>query len=193
MLRDDFPQAFAVLAECFLQPAFPAEEFEKVKQLALGAIVQRRNNPQQEAFELFFDSLPATTPYHLIQGGKTETVQRLTVEDVRSYHARYFLPDQMIVAVFGDVEPDQALKLVQQRFGQLKGEAQSPPIRFQRDNAIAQPIVRHKQTGKPTGIVVLGYPGVSILDKQDEAAMTLLDAIMSGYNYPSGWLFNEWR
>jgi len=193
VLRDDFPQAFAVLAECFLQPAFPAEEFEKVKQLALGAIVQRRNNPQQEAFELFFDSLPATTPYHLIQGGKTETVQRLTVEDVRSYHARYFLPDQMIVAVFGDVEPDQALKLVQQRFGQLKGEAQSPPIRFQRDNAIAQPIVRHNQTGKPTGIVVLGYPGVSILDKQDEAAMTLLDAIMSGYNYPSGWLFNELR
>lgn len=193
VLRDDFSQAFAVFAECFLHPAFPAEEFEKVKQLALGAIVRRHDNPQQEAFEVFFDNLPATTPYHLIQGGKTETVQRLTVEDLRSYHAHYFVPDQTIVAVFGDVDPDRALKLVQQHFGQLKRETESPPIRFQRDNAIPQSIVRHKQTGKPTGIVVLGYPGVSILDKQEEAALTLLDAILSGYNYPSGWLFNELR
>ncbi len=33
----------------------------------------------------------------------------------------------------------------------------------------------------------------SIFDKQDYAAMTLLDAIMSGYNSPSGWLFDELR
>lgn len=193
VLRDDFTQAFTVFAECFTQPAFPAEEFEKVKRLALGAIERRRDNPQQEAFETFFDSLPASTPYHLIQGGKTETVQRLTVEDMRSYHDRHFVPDQMVVAVFGDVELAQALKMAQRHFGQLKRSEASPSLDFRRDNSIPKSIVRHKQTGKPTGIVVLGYPGASILDKQDEAALTLLDAIMSGYNYPGGWLFNELR
>ncbi len=193
VLRDDFPQALTVFAECFARPTFPAEEFEKVKQLALGAIVRRRDNPQQEAFEVFFDNLPASTPYHLIQGGKKETVQRLTVEDMRAYHAQFFVPSHMIVAVYGDIESDQALQLVQRHFGQLPSDPNPPPIEFHRDNAIAKSIVRHKQTGKPTGIVVLGYPDASILDQQDEAAMTLLDAILSGYNYPGGWLFNELR
>jgi len=193
VLREDFPQAMAVLAECFTRPTFPAEEFEKVKQLALGAIARRRDNPHQEALELFYDSLPPTTPYHLIQGGKTETVQRLTVEDLRAYHAKYFVPGNMIVTVFGDVDPEAALKLVQQHFGPLKPDPDFPPIDFRRDNAIPQSITRHKQTGKPTGMIVLGYPGVGILDRKEEAALTLLDAIMSGYNYPGGWLFAELR
>jgi zinc protease len=54
-------------------------------------------------------------------------------------------------------------------------------------------MVRHKQTGKPTGMVILGYPEASILDEKDYAALTLLDAVMSGYRYPGGWLHSELR
>ena len=74
MLRDDFPKAAAVLAQCFTKPTFPDEQFEKIKKLALGAILRRADNPQQQIMELFHDTLPAESPYHLLQGGKTETV-----------------------------------------------------------------------------------------------------------------------
>lgn len=193
VLREDFSRALAMLAECFTQPTFPAEEFEKARQLALRAIARRSDDPHQEALELFYDALPATTPYHVIQGGKPETVRRLTVEDLRAYHARYFVPGNMIVAVFGDVDPEESLRLVQQHFGHLKPDPHFVPIDFSRDNAIPRPAIRHKQTGKPTGIIVLGYPGASILNRQEDAAMIVLDAIISGYNCPGGWLFNELR
>ncbi|MFH1918563.1 MAG: insulinase family protein, partial [Planctomycetota bacterium] len=192
-LRDDFPEAAVLFAECFTRPTFPQEEFEKVKTLALGAIVRRADNPHQEVFEVFYDNLPASTPYHVIQGGKTETVQALTAEDLRAYHAKYFVPNNMIVTVFGDVDPEAALALVTQNFGHLKPAADFQPIDFNRANALGESIVRHKQTGKQTGMVLLGYPGTSIIDKEDYAAMVLLDAIMSGYSYPGGWLHNELR
>lgn len=192
-LREDFPQAAALFAECFLQPSFPEAEFDTAKQRALGAIARRANDPQQETFEVFYDKLPATSPYHLIQGGKVETVKALTAADLRAYHAKYFVPNNMVVTVFGDITSEAALKIVEQHFGHLKPAPDFPAIRFDRANSIPQSIVAHKQTGKQTGMVLIGYPSVSTLDKKDYAALVLLDTILSGYDYPGGWLHSELR
>lgn len=192
-LREDFPQAAALFAECFTRPTFPDEEFQKVKTLALGAIARRGDSPQGEIMELFCDHLPPGSPYHLLEGGKAETVGRLTAADLRAYHAKYFVPGNMVVTVFGDVDLDEALILVKRHFGRLEPDPDFKPIDLNLDNAIPETVVRHKQTGKQTGMVLLGYPGTSLRDGRDYAALVVLDAIMSGYSYPGGWLHNELR
>ncbi len=193
VLKEDFTEAAALFAECFNRPTFPEDQFEKVKTLALGAIARRSDNPHTEILELFYDALPAESPYHVLQGGKKETVERLAIDDLRAYHAKYFVPNNMIVTVFGDIDPDEALKIVAQQFGDLKADPDFEPISLDRPNAITENIVRHKQTGKPTGMVMLGYSGTSIRDAKDYAALMVLDAILSGYGYPGGWLHNELR
>jgi zinc protease len=193
VLRDDFPRAAALFAECITRPTFPQEEFAKVRQLALGAIARRADDPHQEINELFCDNLPAGSPYRLMLGGKAETVQKLTANDLQAYHARYFVPSNMIVTVFGDIEPDAALAMVKREFGALRPAAEFKPISFDRGNAVAKTVVRRKQINKQTGMVMMGYPTASILKKEDYAAMVLLDTIMSGYSYPGGWLHNELR
>ncbi len=85
------------------------------------------------------------------------------------------------------------MALVKKLFGDLKPDAGFQPISFQRPNAIAHSIVRHKTIGKDTGMVWFGYPTASIFDKEDYAAMTLLNTVMAGYGYPSGWLHHELR
>lgn len=192
-LREDFPGVAALFAECFTRPTFPPEEFAKVQQLALGAIAHRADDPHQEINEFFCDNLPAGSPYHLVPGGKAETVRKLAAQDLQAYHAKYFLPNRMVVAVFGDIDPDTALSLVKKEFGALKPAAEPPAISFDRPNAIAKTLVRHKPIGKETAMVSLGYPTASIFEKEDHAAMTLLGAIMAGYRYPGGWLHNELR
>lgn len=192
VLREDFAQAAAVFAECLTGPAFPDQEFAQVKKLALGAVARRADNPQQEVFEVFYDALPKESAYHVIQGGKKESVERLKPEDLRAYHARYFVPGNMIVTVFGDADPDEALAVVQKHFGAMP-EKPAPPAEFNRPNALPEDIVRHKQTAKETGMVLLGYPGPGIFDKKEHAALTVLDAVMSGYSYPGGWLHGELR
>jgi zinc protease len=192
-LRGDFAGAAALFAECFTQPAFPAEEFAKVQQLALAAIAQRADNPQQEIGELFVESLPAASPYHIIQGGTAKSVKNLTAKDLQAFHAKYFVPNNMIVAVFGDIEPEEALTIVKKHFGDLQTDPSFQPVQFKYPNAIAKTIVRHKKIGKETGMVMLGYPTASIFEKEDYSAMTVLGAVMAGYQYPGGWLHNELR
>lgn len=193
VLRDDFPEAAALFAECFNQPAFPEKEFEKAQALTLGTIARRSADPHAEITEAFCDALPASTPYHIVPEGKAETIKALSVADLQAYHSEYFVPNNMIVSVFGDIEPDVALALVEKHFGGLSAKADFKPVDFHRSNALPESIVRHKSTNKDTGMVMLGYPCESIFDKKDHAAMTVLDTVLSGYGYPSGWLHTELR
>ncbi len=192
-LREDFPQAAALFAECFTRPTFPPDQYAKVQRLALGAIARRTTDPHQEISEFFSDNLPAGSPYHVVAGGKLQTVRKLTAQDLRQFHARYFVPNNMIVTVFGDIDPEKSLELVKKLFGGLKPATDFRPISFDRGNALPKTIVRHKPISKQTAMVLFGYPTASIFQKEDYAAMTLLGAVMAGYHYPGGWLHTELR
>lgn len=193
VLREDFPRALEIFAECMTQSTFLDDEFAQVQTLTLGAIDRRADNPQAEAFEIFYDSLPVGSPYHLLQDGKRETVERLTPADLRAYHAAYFVPENMIVTIFGDIAIEEAEAMAKRTFGSLQSNSDFQAITFDRPNQLAESIVHHKQTAKDTGMVLIGYPGTSIFVREEYAALTVLDAILSGYNYPGGWLHNELR
>jgi zinc protease len=192
-LREDFPPAAAVLAECFTRPAFPDSEFAGVQQLALAAIARRVDDPHEELMELVCESLPPDSPYHVMPGGTDETVRRLTVRDLKRYAADYFVPNNMVVTVFGDLAAAEAVDLVRKHFGGLKRAADFPGVSFDRPNALSKTIVRHKSIGKDTAMVCFAYPTAGIFDRKGYAAATLLKALMSGYGTPGGWLFNELR
>ena len=192
-MREDFPKAAALFAECVNRPALPQKEFKENQALALGAIARRDDNSQAQIAEFFFDSLPAKSPYHLLLDGTTEAVKRLTPKDLEEYHAKYFVPNNMIVTVFGDIEPDEASAIVAKTFGQLKPDPKFEKLSFAGDSSIAKTLVLHKQIAKPTGMIWLGYSAPDIFEKEDYAAMTLLNAVLAGYSYPGGWLHNELR
>jgi len=193
VLKGDFREALSIFSDCWLDPVFPAEEFENTRKLMLGGIARRASDPQSEIFELFCDRLPVTTPYHLVQGGKLDTVSKLTVADLKAYHAKYIVPQNMVIAVFGDIQLKDALEEVQKEFGGLPKSPNFQPIDLKRNNALAKSLTAHKKTQKNTGMVLLGFAGPGIYDKADHAALTVLDAIVSGYSYPGGWLHEDLR
>jgi zinc protease len=192
-LRDDFPAAAALFAECITRPTFPDDEYAKVQRLALGAIARRAADPHQQISEFFSASLPADSPYHVLQGGTAASVQKLTAEDLRQFHAKYFVPNNMVVTVFGDIDTNKAAALVTKLFGSMKPSPDYKPLSFDRPNAIPENVVRHKSIQMPTAMVLFGYPTAGILQKEDYAAVTVLGAVMAGYHYPGGWLHHELR
>jgi zinc protease len=99
----------------------------------------------------------------------------------------------MVVTVFGDIEPDEAMAIVKQHFGDLPAGARKPVEFPPHSNAIAESKTVSKTTGKDTAMVMMAYPCEGIYEKEDHAAMTVLRAILNGYSTPGGWLHNELR
>jgi zinc protease len=192
VLKEDFPKACELFAESFLLPSLPETEFTTVKTRMLGAIAQRAANPQAEVMEALAGALPATTPFHVVSGGTKKSVEALTVDDLRKLHSKCFVPQNMIVTLFGDIDPEKDLEIVKKHFGAMPKTVFSP-LSFERANLLEESVDIHRQIAKPTAMVLMAYPTISVFDKEEYAAQMVFDAITSGYGYPGGWLHNDLR
>jgi len=192
-LKEDFPKAAALFADSLLDPALPEDHFKRAQSAFVADIQNRSADANAEVEELFLDALPRTSAYHTNPEGNVDTVNGLTVADLKKLHDEWFVPGDMVVTVFGDIEPAEALALVKKYFGDLPAGERKPVEFAARSNAIAESKTVNKATGKDTAMLMLAYPCEGIYDKEDHAAMTVLRAILNGYSTPGGWLHNELR
>jgi len=56
--------------------------------------------------------------------GDLEDIQAATLEDVQSFFDKYYAPNNAVVTVVGDVESDEALRLVEKHFRDIPSRAQ---------------------------------------------------------------------
>ena len=191
VLKADFAAAFDYAYEVLVNPTFPQDEFEKVRAVQLGRIASRSANPQAQIVDAWVRGLPKDSPYCRTVLGNKETVSALTVDACRELHRQVFVPENMVLAIFGDIDIDETLKLVEQTFGQLPaGKVADLNIPQQHTGWQAD---RRKLAGQQpnSAMVVLGYPTVAATDQKTRPALDVLDAILTGGQ--GGRLFQELR
>jgi zinc protease len=192
-LSEDFPKAAGLFAESFLHPALPKDQFEQARSLLLANIENRSADPHAELSEFFFDSLPAASPYHVNPEGNPNTVKALTLADLKRAHESCLAPGNMVVTVFGDIEPEAAISLVTEHFGRLAASDTKPADFGAGSNALPESKAVNKVTNKDAAMLMLAFACEGIHDRQDHAAMIVLRAVLNGYSTPGGWLHNELR
>ena len=111
-------------SERFLQPVF--REFYKEKQVILEERRLRTDNSAiGKTIEAFLDTAFVSHPYRRPVIGYKEDIENLTREDVEEFFATYYAPNNLTVAIAGDVDPQQVQELAEIYFGRY--ESQAPP------------------------------------------------------------------
>jgi len=191
VLKDDFQQALDYCFQVLFHPTFPADEFAKVQQQQIARIAARQANPQTEILDYWSTLLPESSPYSRQVLGTEQSVAGLSVAQCQQFHQNYVTPNNMVLAIFGDIDLDATMKLVEQTFGRMpKSSTQLPPVARQHDPSPAKS--EQLVSGQPgTAMVVIGYPTVNALDQETRARLAVLDSILTGGS--GGRLFNELR
>ena len=102
---------FALLEQKFFHPKWDAEEFELVKQRQLESIENMSTQPGQMADFIFAKMLYGEGHIMAIpQIGTKETVEKLTLEDVKAYYNKMMSPDISRMVVVSDLAKDAFLK-----------------------------------------------------------------------------------
>lgn len=122
-LSKDLPLVMRTLAEELREPAFPADELEKLKQQTIAAIQEQQANTGFRARErltgLIYD--PAN-PFYMTPGDKlTQSIKSITVEDVRRFYTEHYGGRSLILAVAGDVSAADSRKQFEEVFGAFEG------------------------------------------------------------------------
>jgi predicted Zn-dependent peptidase len=66
---------------------------------------------------------PPAHPYHHVAIGSPEDLDRASLEDVKQFFRTWYVPNNATLVVAGDIDPEQALKLVEQYFGPIPAGA----------------------------------------------------------------------
>jgi zinc protease len=157
-------------------------------------IAARQDNPQTRSLDFWMSLLPEDSPYRLTVQGTAESVSQLTVADCREFHDQYFVPNNMVLAVFGDVDPEATLALIEKRFGQVAKDKDFSFPEFPAEHTDVAGREGQMELPIPDSAMVLtGYATVSAYDQEARAALEVLDSVLTGGSGAGGRLFNELR
>lgn len=107
----------SIMADVTLNPAFPAEEFEKLKKQTLSGIESEKDDAEAIAENVFRARLYGLNhPYGEMQ--TKETVETIDIEDCKTYYNNYWVPNDAYIAIVGDIKAKDAKKLIKKYFGE---------------------------------------------------------------------------
>ena len=120
-LARDLPLLLEVLGEELRQPAFADEELAKAKRELENDYLRADDDTSLRAFERLSQLVfaPLHPYYPQPRAAKVANALALTAAQLREFHARRFNGANVVVAIVGDVDPAQALGLVEKSLGAL--------------------------------------------------------------------------
>jgi zinc protease len=119
-----------LVADVALHPTIPDGTVGAVRDFILRQIRNRGDKPFDVASDRMRLALfGATHPYSWDSIGRRESVERLRRDALLAHYQRHYVPEQMALAVSGDVKGPEVLEHVQRLFGPLPpGKAPAQPL-----------------------------------------------------------------
>src|SRR5438552_14228734 len=143
VLNKDVDLGLELLADLLMRPIFPQEYVDKEKERTLTEIASAQDRPQVVAGWAFNELVYQDHPLHRPSHGYPETVERIERIDLLDFHEKYFLPNNVVLAVVGDFRVSELLPKIQDAFG----SGRSRPIVFP---TYPEPV---RQSGKRTKFI----------------------------------------
>src|SRR6185312_17125155 len=125
VLSSDFSTGLDLLADVVLNPAFPAEAFEREREVQIANIQARKDDLLKSASVAMRRTLFGNTGYGLDVLGTEESVSALTVDALKSHHQKFAAPNNCVLAIYGDVKANEVKSAVEKAFASWKAAPQS--------------------------------------------------------------------
>ena len=155
--------AFALLADMLLDSKFPEEEIDKERGVIAEELNMYQDSPSQQIFWDFERQLFGDQPIGWDEGGTKEFLQRVQREDFLRFKKRLYTPDNCVVTVAGNVDPDRIATLVEKYFSRMSGTKEYLSAALEHSEVLQTKLsIRKKPTDQAH--VMLGIQGIAYPD-----------------------------
>jgi zinc protease len=117
VMKDSFETGMRMLSDMARKPALAQVEIERQKQQALSSLQVSFQDPEFIANAVFDRLVYGFHPYGLPQSGTPATLAAITRADLVAFHDKYFVPNNAILAIVGDVTAEEAFSTAKKVFG----------------------------------------------------------------------------
>jgi zinc protease len=185
---DKLEPVLDLFTEALLEPGFDLDEIERERRETLSAIERQEDRLAQLAYLQLGETLFPTHPYRLPMMGTKESVTALDGAALRAHHDRLIRPENLVLAIAGDVDPDAVASAMALRTADLVAQGfETPSPAF--DDPPTTIEERHIKKDRAQAHLVLGFYGLTV-DDPDRHALDVLAQVLAGQG---GRLFLELR
>jgi len=179
VLKDDFATGMDLLADVLLNPAFPANELEREREIQIASIAERKDDLLKSAGAAMRRALFGDTSYGLDPLGTEETVTKMSAVELNKFHKMLAVPNNCVLAIYGDVKTGDVRAAVEKAFaGWRKNPEADKLIRISPSPLLTSPKRVEETKDKKQAVLVIGFTG-STMDSEDRYALDVLQECCS--------------
>ena len=121
-------------------------------------------------------------PYAVPVIGWKHEAEALTLDDALAFYEAHYAPDNAVLVVAGDVEPEEVRRLAEQHYGPIPAAGVAERVRPQEPPQLAERRLTYEdaRVGQPYVIRTYLAPERDAGDQREAAALTLLAEVLGG-------------
>lgn len=177
LLQEDVAQGLAVLADLLMDPAFPQEKIDLAKIEQKSQIARRNDDVGQIAGREFARLIYGQDNVYA-RNTEYATIEAITRDDLVAFHGRFFHPNNVILAAWGNFKAKDMQRQIAAAFANWKLQQldipKPPPVDYRFDysvNYVDKPDVNQSN-------ILLGHIGTT-MDNPDYPALVVMNHILS--------------
>ena len=187
----DVSKALDILADAIMNPQFRKSDVDKERLVILDEIAKKNADPVKICQDILAKDLYGNNSYALPVEGTADTVNKITRDDIKQYHDKYYTADNIAVVMVGDIERQKAIDEVSKAFQSLPS-GNNKDTNQQNIAEVKYPESQVNESIKmpfAMDYLAIGFLGPQASDKADVCATDVLLAYL-GYGYQS-WLMDD--
>lgn len=190
VLDRDLTLAADVIGDVVTSATLRAADIDAERTVVLEEISMRDDDPADVAYEDLFTAMYGDGhPMGRSILGSRETIAGITPKAIRSFYTRHYVPEQLVVAVAGNIDHATVVRQVRKAFDGFDARG---PLRPRPAQPMPPAAARRRDLTRTTeqANIILGYPGIAFDDDRRWALAVLNSALGGGM---SSRLFHEVR
>ncbi len=114
----------------WMLPAMTPEKLQNQQEVVKNERKERYDNQPYGDWDERVQGMvfPESHPYHHSVIGSMEDIGAATLEDVAEFFQTFYLPNNAVLTLAGDIDPDRAFEQVERYFGEIPAGPAIPPI-----------------------------------------------------------------
>ena len=111
---ENFEGCLRLLLEFVSTPYFTEESVEKERGIIDQEIGMNLDSPDSVVFDSLMESMYTKHPIRVPILGTSDTIREITPEVLHACHRAFYTPDNMLLCVVGDVEPEKVISIARE-------------------------------------------------------------------------------
>jgi zinc protease len=120
VMNDSYAIALDLVSDIVQRPTFAPQEIERQRQQALSSLKVSAEDPEAVAGQVIDRLIYGFHPYGMPGNGTAQSLMSLTRQDFVDFHRQYFVPNNALVAVVGDISAEHAMAGLEKTFAAWK-------------------------------------------------------------------------